>query len=89
MHAASVHITAVLVEYQTKAGRTNRGVTTSWLKRLTANGQCDALILLILLVVSLAALAVSLSVGNSYVHVCKLVTRAADSSFKYQNIPLF
>ena len=34
LHPNSIHITAVLVEYQTTSGRTNRGVTTSWLKKL-------------------------------------------------------
>ena len=34
MHPTSVHITAVLVEYTTRTDRTNRGVATSWLKRM-------------------------------------------------------
>ena len=45
MYPGSVHITAVLVEYQTRTGRTNRGVATSWLKRLQRrmeNGEGDA-----------------------------------------------
>ena len=43
LHPSSVHITAVLVEYPTHSNRTNRGVTTSWLKRmqqLSRNGLC-------------------------------------------------
>lgn len=32
----SIHITAVLIEYETKTGRTNRGVATSWLKEKQA-----------------------------------------------------
>lgn len=32
MHPDSIHITAVVIEYETKTGRTNRGVATSWLK---------------------------------------------------------
>jgi len=34
MYPNSIHITALLVEYKTSTGRTNRGVTTSWLKTL-------------------------------------------------------
>lgn len=34
MYPDSIHITAVLVEYETKTGRTNKGVTTSWLRKL-------------------------------------------------------
>ena len=34
MHPNSVHITAVLVEYKTRTGRTNQGVATSWFKKL-------------------------------------------------------
>ena len=34
MYPHSIHITALLVEYKTSTGRTNRGVTTSWLKTL-------------------------------------------------------
>ncbi|XP_043272272.1 NADPH--cytochrome P450 reductase isoform X2 [Venturia canescens] len=33
LYPTSVHITAVVVEYKTPTGRTNRGVTTSWLKQ--------------------------------------------------------
>uniref|UniRef100_A0A348G635 NADPH--cytochrome P450 reductase n=1 Tax=Odontomachus monticola TaxID=613454 RepID=A0A348G635_ODOMO len=33
LHPTSIHITAVVVEYQTPTGRTNKGVTTSWLKQ--------------------------------------------------------
>lgn len=32
VHTNSIHICAVLVEYETKTGRTNKGVATSWLK---------------------------------------------------------
>lgn len=32
IHDTSIHITAVVVEYQTKTGRTQRGVATNWLK---------------------------------------------------------
>ncbi|XP_017485883.1 PREDICTED: NADPH--cytochrome P450 reductase-like [Rhagoletis zephyria] len=32
LYPDSIHITAVVVEYETKTGRTNRGVATSWLK---------------------------------------------------------
>lgn len=32
VHANSIHICAVLVEYETKTGRTNKGVATNWLK---------------------------------------------------------
>lgn len=32
LHATSIHITAVVVEYKTPTGRTNKGVTTTWLK---------------------------------------------------------
>ncbi|KAI1292329.1 NADPH--cytochrome P450 reductase [Halotydeus destructor] len=32
VHPEAVHMTAVLVEYETPTRRTNRGVTTSWLK---------------------------------------------------------
>lgn len=32
LHPTSIHITAVVVEYKTPTGRTNKGVTTSWLK---------------------------------------------------------
>ncbi|KYQ51963.1 NADPH--cytochrome P450 reductase [Trachymyrmex zeteki] len=32
LHATSIHITAVVVEYKTPTGRINKGVTTSWLK---------------------------------------------------------
>ena len=42
MYPNSIHITAVLVEYDTSMGRTNRGVTTSWLKKLmqqSSNGK--------------------------------------------------
>ncbi|KAK9889638.1 hypothetical protein WA026_007015 [Henosepilachna vigintioctopunctata] len=31
LHPTSVHITAVLVEYETPTGRTNKGVATTWL----------------------------------------------------------
>lgn len=34
LNPSSVHLTAVLVEYETRTGRTNQGVATSWLKRL-------------------------------------------------------
>ncbi|XP_011883332.1 PREDICTED: NADPH--cytochrome P450 reductase isoform X3 [Vollenhovia emeryi] len=33
LHPASVHITAVVVEYKTPTGRINKGVTTTWLKQ--------------------------------------------------------
>ncbi len=42
MYPDSIHITAVLVEYETRTKRTNKGVTTSWLKRMegqTTNGK--------------------------------------------------
>lgn len=32
LHPDSIHITAVVVNYQTPTGRTNKGVATSWLK---------------------------------------------------------
>ncbi|XP_043859610.1 NADPH--cytochrome P450 reductase [Dromiciops gliroides] len=32
VHPSSVHICAVVVEYETKAGRINKGVATNWLK---------------------------------------------------------
>ncbi|XP_077338310.1 NADPH--cytochrome P450 reductase isoform X2 [Lithobates pipiens] len=32
VHANSIHICAVLVEYETKTGRANKGVATNWLK---------------------------------------------------------
>uniref|UniRef100_A0A8B9L9S7 NADPH--hemoprotein reductase n=1 Tax=Astyanax mexicanus TaxID=7994 RepID=A0A8B9L9S7_ASTMX len=32
VHPNSIHICAVVVEYQTKTGRTNKGVATNWLK---------------------------------------------------------
>lgn len=32
LHPTSIHITAVVVEYKTPTGRTNKGVTTNWLK---------------------------------------------------------
>ncbi|XP_058854291.1 NADPH--cytochrome P450 reductase-like isoform X2 [Acipenser ruthenus] len=32
VHSNSVHICAVVVEYETKTGRTNKGVATNWLK---------------------------------------------------------
>ncbi|XP_044531565.1 NADPH--cytochrome P450 reductase [Gracilinanus agilis] len=32
VHPNSIHICAVVVEYETKAGRVNKGVATSWLK---------------------------------------------------------
>jgi len=32
IHDTSIHITAVVVEYQTKTGRTQKGVATNWLK---------------------------------------------------------
>lgn len=38
MYPNSVHITAVLVEYQTNTGRTTKGVATSWLKTKVPNG---------------------------------------------------
>jgi len=33
MHANSIHITAVLVDYTTRTGRNVKGVATSWLKK--------------------------------------------------------
>lgn len=32
VHDTSIHITAVVVEYKTRTGRTQRGVATNWLK---------------------------------------------------------
>ena len=32
VHKDRVHITAVVVEYTTKTGRTNKGVATTWMK---------------------------------------------------------
>lgn len=32
LHPTTVHVTAVVVEYQTPTGRTNKGVATTWLK---------------------------------------------------------
>jgi NADPH-ferrihemoprotein reductase len=32
MHKDSVHVTAVVIEYQTPSGRTNKGVCTTWLQ---------------------------------------------------------
>ncbi|XP_076364602.1 cytochrome P450 reductase isoform X1 [Tachypleus tridentatus] len=41
MYPDSIHLTAVLVEYDTPTGRINRGVATSWLKTKTVdNGNC-------------------------------------------------
>ncbi|KAJ8342848.1 hypothetical protein SKAU_G00327760 [Synaphobranchus kaupii] len=40
VHANTIHICAVVVEYETKTGRTNKGVATNWLKNkvVTDNG---------------------------------------------------
>lgn len=40
VHPNSIHICAVVVEYQTKTGRVNKGVATNWLKNklVTDNG---------------------------------------------------
>lgn len=40
VHANSIHICAVVVEYETSTGRTNKGVATNWLKNklVTDNG---------------------------------------------------
>uniref|UniRef100_A0A8C9VD39 NADPH--cytochrome P450 reductase n=1 Tax=Scleropages formosus TaxID=113540 RepID=A0A8C9VD39_SCLFO len=40
VHPNSIHICAVVVEYETKTGRTNKGVATNWLKNkvVTDNG---------------------------------------------------
>ncbi|KAJ0022196.1 hypothetical protein NQD34_009686 [Periophthalmus magnuspinnatus] len=40
VHPNSIHICAVVVEYKTKTGRTNKGVATNWLKNklVTDNG---------------------------------------------------
>ncbi len=32
LHPESIHITAVVVEYVTPSGRTNKGVATTWMK---------------------------------------------------------
>ena len=32
IHPDHIHITGVVVEYQTTTGRTNKGVCTTWLK---------------------------------------------------------
>ncbi len=32
VHPESIHITGVVVEYETKTGRTNKGVATTWLR---------------------------------------------------------
>ena len=32
IHPDDIHITGVVVEYQTTTGRTNKGVCTTWLK---------------------------------------------------------
>lgn len=34
-----IHITAVVIEYQTKSGRTNKGVATTWMKPMIPNGE--------------------------------------------------
>lgn len=40
IYPTTVHITAVLVQYETKAGRTNKGVATSYLKaKIPENGE--------------------------------------------------
>ncbi|XP_065174334.1 NADPH--cytochrome P450 reductase isoform X2 [Atheta coriaria] len=38
LYPTTVHITAVLVEYKTPTGRTNKGVTTTWLKGKQPSG---------------------------------------------------
>uniref|UniRef100_A0A8C6NQ35 NADPH--hemoprotein reductase n=1 Tax=Nothobranchius furzeri TaxID=105023 RepID=A0A8C6NQ35_NOTFU len=38
VHPNSIHICAVVVEYQTKTGRVNKGVATNWLKNKLVNG---------------------------------------------------
>lgn len=37
LYPDSIHITAVVVEYQTKTGRTNKGVATTWLREKIPN----------------------------------------------------
>ena len=32
IHPEDIHITGVVVEYQTATGRTNKGVATTWLR---------------------------------------------------------
>ncbi|XP_060028306.1 NADPH--cytochrome P450 reductase [Erinaceus europaeus] len=46
VHPSSVHICAVAVEYETKAGRLNKGVATSWLRTKEPAGEngCRALV---------------------------------------------
>ncbi|XP_023609187.1 NADPH--cytochrome P450 reductase [Myotis lucifugus] len=46
VHANSVHICAVVVEYETKSGRINKGVATSWLRAKEPAGEngCRALV---------------------------------------------
>lgn len=46
VHPNSVHICAVAVEYETKSGRINKGVATSWLraKEPTRENGCRALV---------------------------------------------
>uniref|UniRef100_A0A3Q2NS41 NADPH--hemoprotein reductase n=1 Tax=Fundulus heteroclitus TaxID=8078 RepID=A0A3Q2NS41_FUNHE len=38
VHPNSIHICAVVVEYETKTGRVNKGVATNWLKNKLVNG---------------------------------------------------
>ena len=37
VHKESVHVTAVVIEYETPTGRTNNGVCTTWLKPMIPN----------------------------------------------------
>lgn len=39
VHPNSVHICAVVVEYETKSGRINKGVATSWLQAKDPAGE--------------------------------------------------
>ncbi|MEQ2180217.1 hypothetical protein GOODEAATRI_033591, partial [Goodea atripinnis] len=38
VHPNSIHICAVVVEYETKTGRVNKGVATNWMKNKLVNG---------------------------------------------------
>lgn len=43
LYPTTVHVTAVVVQYETPTGRTNKGVATTWLKDKTppVNGEGD------------------------------------------------
>jgi len=43
VHKESIHVTAVVVEYKTKTGRTNNGVCTKWLQKMIPSNEEDQL----------------------------------------------